>query len=171
MELTYYWVAAPREGDDASPLVPLLDLEGQELARVHQAFAERIALEGTGRLADGRLVNVASDEVWPQVRFMFADTDWGLDARGEPLVPYRSVAVDPALVPLGTHLYAPALDGLRLPDGTTHDGCLLAADVGTGIQGAHLDLFAGTREHYEQLDQALGEATALEVQIGSPHCP
>jgi hypothetical protein len=80
--------------------------------------------------------------------------------RGIALVPLRTLAadighikykkVDPkwkgngGLVPPGTHVYIKEYDGLRLPDGTIHDGWLVVNDTGGGIFGAHFDLFVGT---------------------------
>ena len=61
-------------------------------------------------------------------------------ALGVPLVPWRSVAVDPKVVPLGSigRLVVP------LPDGSTFDGLVIAMDTGTAITGAgRLDLFCG----------------------------
>lgn len=167
MELTYYWIAAPLAGDGGEA-VPLLDLEGIEIARVPETFARRVAMEGTGRLLDGRLVNISNAEPWPGSRFMLVDTGvapHGLDARGEPLVPFVTVAVDPEVVPLGATLYAPTLAGFALPDGTTHDGRLRAGDTGYTISGHHLDLFTGTHAFYQELDLALGERTTIEVEI------
>jgi len=60
-----------------------------------------------------------------------------------PLVPYRSVAVDPALVPLGSigHLRVP------LPTGETFSALVVAMDTGTAIKGpGRIDLFCGPDE-------------------------
>lgn len=61
-------------------------------------------------------------------------------ALGVPLVPYRSVAVDPKVVPLGSigHLRVP------LPGGDTFSAVVIAMDAGTAIAGAgRIDLFCG----------------------------
>jgi len=49
------------------------------------------------------------------------------------------------LVPPGTHVYIKEYDGLRLPDGTTHDGWFVVNDTGGAIFGAHFDVFVGTQ--------------------------
>lgn len=68
----------------------------------------------------------------------------GLASRpGTRLVPYRTLAVDPRFIPLGSLLYIPSLRGLRMPDGQVHDGYVLAADIGIGIAGNHVDFFIG----------------------------
>jgi membrane-bound lytic murein transglycosylase A len=69
-------------------------------------------------------------------------------ALGVPLVPWRSVAVDPKVVPLGSigRLVVP------LPDGSTFDALVLAMDTGTAITGpSRLDLFCGADDHGERI--------------------
>lgn len=69
-------------------------------------------------------------------------------ALGVPLVPWRSVAVDPKLVPLGSigRLVVP------LPDGSTFDALVIAMDTGTAITGpSRLDLFCGADERGERV--------------------
>lgn len=58
-----------------------------------------------------------------------------LGALGVPLRPLRSVAVDPALIPLGSLLWL---------DFAGHRGLALAQDIGSAIVGARVDLFCGT---------------------------
>ncbi len=61
-------------------------------------------------------------------------------AMGAPLVPMRSVAVDPDVTPFGSVglLEAP------LPDGTTFRGAVVAMDAGAAIRGpGRIDLFTG----------------------------
>ena len=59
------------------------------------------------------------------------------------LQPFRSVAVDPAIVAIGSVVYVPDLAGYPLPDGTLSNGCVRAEDTGIAIQGRHLDWFVG----------------------------
>ena len=63
------------------------------------------------------------------------------------LVPYRTIAVDPATLPFGTVLYVPDARGVTvtLPDGTQvmHDGYFFAADTGGAIRPTHIDVFCG----------------------------
>jgi 3D (Asp-Asp-Asp) domain-containing protein len=117
--------------------------EGELIARVTPTFKERLDIEGSARLRDGRVVNFdeKTDGRWT---YLVAEgTQYGLDARGRGLVPFRTLAVDPSVVPLGTVVYVPALDGVRLPSGETHDGLCLAQDTGQGIEGRRVDIFVG----------------------------
>ena len=73
---------------------------------------------------------------------------FGLGVDGYRLVPFRTVATDPNVVPTGTVLFIPGLRGklLHLPDGGTayHNGYVFAADKGGSITGNHIDFFTGT---------------------------
>lgn len=72
---------------------------------------------------------------------------YGTGAKGLKLVPFRTLAVDPTLIPLRTVLFIPDAVGtaLVLPDGTkaTHDGYFFAGDTGGGIKGQQVDMFTG----------------------------
>ena len=48
--------------------------------------------------------------------------------------PYRSLAVDPAVIPLGSRVYIPAYRAIN-------GGWFRADDVGGAIQGRHVDVF------------------------------
>ena len=79
-------------------------------------------------------------------------------ALGVPLVPWRSVAVDPKVVPLGSigRLVVP------LPDGSTFDGLVIATDTGTAITGAgRLDLFCGADARGERVAGELRHAGTI----------
>jgi hypothetical protein len=90
---------------------------------------------------------VARDEVARFERTVFApvpsDAPEGLgsDSRYR-LVPYRTVAVDKSVFPLGSVLFIPKLKGRKTPVGA-HDGYVFAGDTGVGVIGPHLDFFLG----------------------------
>lgn len=80
-------------------------------------------------------------------RFDVSKGPFGDGAGGFQVVPFRSVAVDTRLIPLGTVLYVPAARGVAvtLPSGrrAVHDGYFFASDRGGGIRENHIDVFAG----------------------------
>ncbi|QZZ22247.1 hypothetical protein J5X98_07620 [Leptothermofonsia sichuanensis E412] len=82
-----------------------------------------------------------------RVRFKAAIAPYGYGTNGFNLVPYRTVAVDPNQIPLGSVLYIPQARGraITLPWGqrVVHDGYFFAADVGSAIKGSHIDVFIG----------------------------
>jgi 3D (Asp-Asp-Asp) domain-containing protein len=63
-QLTYYWIANESIWDTLNPFgpkVPLKDNKGNLIAMVSARFFSDVALQGSGVLKDGRLVNVASN--------------------------------------------------------------------------------------------------------------
>jgi 3D (Asp-Asp-Asp) domain-containing protein len=75
---------------------------------------------------------------------------YGDGANGYLLSPYRTLAVDKSVIPLGTAVYIAQARGITitLPDGSRakHDGYFFAADVGGAISGQHVDFFLGFSE-------------------------
>jgi murein DD-endopeptidase MepM/ murein hydrolase activator NlpD len=200
--LTSYYVTNATDFPD-NPIIPVLDRTGRELARVDPAMFLSMSVEGTGRLRDGRLLNVtgtrrdvtghpeyqqlldvarrsyksrlrpdridatgvrleeervASVLAFHEVPQHKRGLGYGLQ-RGVPLAPFRTLAADlgrystsdrrfkgkGGLVPAGTRVFILELAGLRLPDGTTHDGWCVVNDTGGKIFGAHFDVFTGSR--------------------------
>ncbi|MET0680953.1 MAG: 3D domain-containing protein [Burkholderiales bacterium] len=80
-------------------------------------------------------------------RFDVSKGPFGDGAGGYQVVPFRSLAVDSKVIPLGTVLFVPAARGVEvtLPSGrkVRHDGCFFAADRGGGIKENHVDVFVG----------------------------
>jgi 3D (Asp-Asp-Asp) domain-containing protein len=150
------------------------------LAEVNHRFFAELALQGSGQLKDGRILNVFGHCDCPASScFQVANASkWGLAGTGRPLSPYRTVAVDPKVVPLGSLLYIPALDGLRMPGpppigGFIHDGCVVADDTGGNVGGKQVDLFVGRRAYWKGLARRGGShAWARHVQVfdGTGRC-
>lgn len=67
----------------------------------------------------------------------------GNDSLGCRPVPMRTVATDPRVIPRRTRLFIRETVGLRMPDGTIHDGYWYASDTGGAIRGNKIDLFTG----------------------------
>jgi 3D (Asp-Asp-Asp) domain-containing protein len=161
-------------------LVPLYDRQCETLANVSRAFASQLALQGTGRLRDGRVLNVAGRCDCPRkpcFHVLPEQHKWGMGGSGMPLEPFRTVAVDPRRIKLGSLLYLPELDGMRMPGppgvgGFIHDGCVVAGDTGGGIKGKQLDLFVGRRAYYRGLARRGSHAWAstTEVRDGTARC-
>jgi 3D (Asp-Asp-Asp) domain-containing protein len=80
-------------------------------------------------------------------RFGVAKGPFGDGAGDFQVVPFRTVAVDTRLIPLGTVLYIPAARGvaITLPSGrkAVHDGYFFASDRGGGVRHNHIDVFVG----------------------------
>ncbi|HEU0036619.1 MAG TPA: 3D domain-containing protein [Kofleriaceae bacterium] len=123
----------------------------EPIAEVSNDFADQLAIQGTGKLRDGRVLNVwGACKCESSPCYKVTQAAWGTAGNGRPLQPFRTVAVDPKLIKLGSLLYVPLLEGRQMPGrspwgGYVHDGCLVADDTGGGIKGNQLDLFVGRK--------------------------
>jgi 3D (Asp-Asp-Asp) domain-containing protein len=157
-KLTYYYVAEESmyTGEDDTGLY---DVDCDLLAMVPAAFARAVAIEGTGKLDDGRVFNYSgscSCPTSPCYHFVDEDHPWGSGAGGRALVPFRSVAVDRDVLVIGRRYWVKELDGVRMPGegplgGWIHDGCVSADDTGGSIDDAHIDFFAALRGWYLEI--------------------
>ncbi|MCO5143991.1 MAG: 3D domain-containing protein [Oligoflexia bacterium] len=138
---TFYWVALEQD-DGATRDKELKDMEGNVLARVSDKFFRSIRLEGTGRLLDGRVLNYAG-RIGSDIRYLVCppEAPYGYGVNLIPLVPFRSVAVDPSVVPIGSRVYIPQVIGAELPNGEIHDGYFMAVDIGDAIKNKRIDMF------------------------------
>jgi 3D (Asp-Asp-Asp) domain-containing protein len=149
------------------------------IADVTRAFLAQLHLQGTGKLNDGRVLNIwgpcACDR---QPCFKVLANQWGTGGSGKPLQPFRTVAVDRRVIKLGSLLYVPLLEGRTMPGrapwgGFVHDGCVIADDTGGGINGNQLDLFVGRRAYFLGLAGGRGShawARHVPVYDGSKFC-
>jgi 3D (Asp-Asp-Asp) domain-containing protein len=75
---------------------------------------------------------------------------YGDGASGYVLVPYRTIAADPHVIPIGSAVYVPRARGMKIGSkssaGLTHDGYFFAGDSGGAIKGRHIDVFCGADE-------------------------
>jgi 3D (Asp-Asp-Asp) domain-containing protein len=173
-ELTYYWIAAEGRGQRTTPLY---GRDCRTIAKVSESFARRVAMEGTGRLRDGRIVNVAGPCDCPSSRCFYFPSKrkrWGAGVARRPLSPFRSVAVDPDMVSIGDTIYIEELDGLIMPGeppygGFVHDGCVVADDRGGGVRGKKIDFFTGRHGYYRALFDRHG-LTEVTVYPGDGRC-
>jgi 3D (Asp-Asp-Asp) domain-containing protein len=138
--------------DDLVTLFKTKDCE--PIADVSHEFAKQLELQGTGKLRDGRVLNIAGKCKCDHTPcFQVTETQWGTAGTGRPLQPFRTVAVDPKVVKLGSLLYVPLLEGRTMPGrapwgGYVHDGCVVADDTGGHIDGNQLDLFVGRKAYF-----------------------
>ncbi len=138
---TFYWVAL-EEADGQPKNNPLKDMDGRVVAQVGAKFLAGLKMEGTGRFLDGRVLNFHG-RIDGEIRWRWCpDTaPYGYGLEDYVLKPFKSVAVDPKVVPIPSKIYIPAAVGARLPDGTTHDGYFEAVDIGAAIQDKRIDMF------------------------------
>jgi 3D (Asp-Asp-Asp) domain-containing protein len=171
--ITFYYVVGEDEvlpkpvaaNDNASadtelaaiaPPVTLYSGDGKcdPIAEVSHEFASQLALQGTGKLRDGRVLNIWGNcQCGHSPCFKVTENQWGSSGSGRPLQPFRTVAVDPKVIKIGSLLYVPLLEGRLMPGrapwgGFVHDGCVVADDTGGHIDGNQLDLFVARKAYY-----------------------
>ena len=165
---SFYWITL--EGRDGQRTQALRDADGNLIAKVSKKFLKTLRMEGTGRLLDGRVVNFKSR--WRrrdgkrEYRWQVCgpDAPYGLGRDNLPLVPFRSVAVDPRLIPLWSRLYIPAAKGAVLPSGKRHDGIFTAVDIGDMIKHKKIDIFTSFGDQ-SRVFAAVGMQTGKLIEV------
>ena len=165
--MTFYWVTDERKHSGSGPLDTMLyNTAGKEIKKVTRKFAERIRMEGTGRLSDGRLLNVddrSKCDYGTNNFKCFKDitkiSDWGFGNRDNNLVPYISVASN--VIGHGKLVEIKQLIGMPLPgtNNLKHNGCFRVDDeCGSCEQSTHVfDFFAGREEYYPPIENRLSK--------------
>jgi 3D (Asp-Asp-Asp) domain-containing protein len=180
--LRFYWIANETDFDEKHEIPKDDDLEkvniytrdGIYLGTYPDKFAWHLRMEGTGVLADGRVINYHG-----KCRYGYgtcfevmdpATHPYGRGAGPRPLVPFKSVAVDPRFIAIGEPFYVPEFDGMVLPDGGRHDGCVRADDTGGGIKKKKMDFFVVTYANFRFLLDQLWGVIWITPHIEAPRC-
>jgi 3D (Asp-Asp-Asp) domain-containing protein len=182
---TFYWMEFEADYPGA-PDTPLAGRDCQPLATVSKAFADRVCVEGTGRLTSGALLNLSGPcacgypcpDTGVSVCFFSApekSAHWGYGSNGNPLVPLRSLAIAGDVLPRGTVLYIPEWNGVKMPEadgigGFEHDGCFRIDDIGYGIEGTHYDLYTGTSNLWQELEALRPTNSSSTLYRDPPRC-
>jgi 3D (Asp-Asp-Asp) domain-containing protein len=173
---TNYWLTLETDFPGTADTA-IYDPSCAVVATVSADFATSLDREGTGKLLDGRVLNYFDTCKCPRSPCFAAvgpDHPWGKGVENRALQPYRSLAVDKAVIAYGTALWIPDLDGVTMPGeppwgGFVHDGCVQAVDTGEAIVGLHVDWFVGLRASYQALDDRLADTAILRA--GGTRCP
>lgn len=179
---TYY--DFPNEAEFDGPRVALRNASCQVIEEVPRGFFESLCVQGSGTLRRGPTVSFAKRdcgcaEVCPRTgqRICFDVLDpaafpWGRGATGKAITPLLTVAVDSDVIPLGTAIYIPELDGLPrdIAGSSVHDGCFIAEDRGLKIRGKHVDVFTGHSAVTTLWNRLVPSNRGVTVVIESPRC-
>lgn len=155
----------------------------QPIAHVPRTFFEAVCVQGSGSLQRGGTVGFAKRdcacaEVCPRTnqRICFDALDpvafpWGRGAAGKPIAPMRTLAADTAVLPMGTVVYIPELDGApRSEHGDAHDGCFVVEDRGLKVTGEHVDIFTGHPAQTALMNERVPSNQGVTVVIDAPRC-
>ncbi len=95
-----------------------------------------------------------------------------IDALGCKVVAMRTVAVDKNLIPKRSVLFIKETVGLKMPDGSTHDGYWYASDAGTAIKGKRIDLYTGSNAGSMGAVRGLNLSSLTAIKVGDfQGCP
>lgn len=161
----YYTIFESDFNSSEKRSVKIYDRFGNVLTRVTASFNTNLVMEGSGKLNDGRVINYDTS-IGGIHRFRVVKNEWGVGVGGCILKPFRTVAVDRKIIPLGSKVYIDQTRGMPLPDGTLHDGYWRADDVGSAINRDRVDLFIGKKLWSNFLARyKVGHLQALDVRI------
>lgn len=180
---TYYNFPDERDyqgGDDAQ----VMSGACSTIATVPRGFFEAVCVQGSGRLRSGQTISFARRDcecadLCPRSgqKICFEPLDrasfpWGRGAMGTAITPLRTVAVDSAVIPLGTPIYIPEFDGLPLDEEQSgvHDGCFIAQDRGTRVVGEHVDVFTGRERTTAFWNRLVPSNKGVNVVLDHPRC-
>ena len=152
------------------------------------AYDAVIAIERTVSETPGATNGSSGDEApaapemsAEQAELMAGDPDWrasarlyhaggggatGNDSLGCRPVAMRTVATDPRVIPRRTRLFIRETVGLRMADGTIHDGYWYASDTGGAIKGRKIDLYTGQGRGSMQQAMVLNMRTLTIADAG-----
>jgi 3D (Asp-Asp-Asp) domain-containing protein len=170
LRATLYYVALEPDyppGNSAA----FLDVHGAVLRQASPEFYAAATTEGTARFSDGEVLNLAGAG---NAQWQTTAAPYGLSTTGCNLEPFRSAAVDPHVIPLGSQLFIPETAGIQLADGSVHDGMWLATDTGPYISGDRIDLFTGagyaSMNYMERVGIKTNHMVSVQVLGPVPGC-
>jgi 3D (Asp-Asp-Asp) domain-containing protein len=176
---TYY--DFPREGAGKKDS-KVFDASCKAIADVPKEFHDQVCLQGSGKLASGQTISFAKRDCAcaaecpkSKQKICFEALDpklfpSGRGAMGQAVTPMRTIAVDDTIIPLGTVVYILEYDGLPRPDGSAHDGCFVAEDRGSAVQGQHIDIFTGDPATTKSWNQLVPSNGGVHVEVNAPRC-
>jgi 3D (Asp-Asp-Asp) domain-containing protein len=172
--LSFYWIAYESEYANESYDTPIYTRRGYYIGSFPSAFIFELKLEGSGVLRDGRVLNYDGECNYGMgtcfKTLSLEQHPLGAGVQGRPLEPFRSIAVDPRFIPIGATIYVPELVGVLMPDGTRHDGCLRADDMGGAIKEHKLDFFVESYNNFKFIADNLWWRMKATPMFEEPRC-
>jgi 3D (Asp-Asp-Asp) domain-containing protein len=172
--LSFYWIAYESEYANESYDTAIYTRAGYYIGSFPSAFVFELKLEGSGILRDGRVLNYDGECNYGMgtcfKTLALEQHPLGAGVQGRPLEPFRSIAVDPRFIPIGATVYVPELVGVLLPDGTRHDGCLRADDMGGAIKEHKIDFFVESYFNFKFIADNLWWRMKATPLVDEPRC-
>jgi len=147
--------------------IPLLVLGSNAHAAGSDPLGDLLTSLVTGALPTGPVFNLKATLYHAGAKGVGA-----LDSLGCKVVAMRTVAVDKNLIPKRSILFIKETVGMKLPDGSVHDGYWYASDTGGAIKGQRIDLYTGSGPRSASKAQALNLARLTAIKVGDfKGCP
>jgi 3D (Asp-Asp-Asp) domain-containing protein len=118
------------------------------------------------RGAVGETVNAVETQMKATLYHIGARGVGARDSLGCHPTAMRTVAIDPRIFPRRSILFIKETVGLKMPDGSAHDGYWYASDTGGAIKGQRIDLFTGVGAASMKALAALNLTTISAVRVG-----
>jgi 3D (Asp-Asp-Asp) domain-containing protein len=138
--------------------LPLLVLGSNAHAAGNDPVGDLIMSVVTGSLPTGPVWNLKATLYHAGAKGVGA-----LDSLGCKVVAMRTVAIDSNLIPKRSILFIKETVGLKMPDGSIHDGYWYASDTGGAIKGKRIDLYTGGPAGPRAKALNLAKLTAVKV--------
>ena len=172
--LSFYWLAYESDYAAEAYDTEIYTKSGFFIGRFPSAFVYELKLEGSGILRDGRVLNYSGECNYGMgTCFKTLELEQhplGVGVQGRKLEPFRSIAVDPKMIPIGAPVYVPELVGVLMPDGSHHDGCLRADDMGGAIKNGKLDFFVESYPNFKFIADNLWWRLKATPTLEEPRC-
>jgi 3D (Asp-Asp-Asp) domain-containing protein len=172
--LSFYWLAYESEYANEPYDTDIYSRRGYFIGRFPSAFVYELKLEGSGILRDGRVLNYDGECNYGMgtcfKTLALEEHPLGAGVQGRSLEPFRSIAVDPRYIPIGSPVFVPELVGVLMPDGSRHDGCLRADDMGGAIKEHKLDFFVESYFNFKYIADNLWWRMRATPTLEEPRC-
>ncbi len=145
-KLTFYWVVEEKDYPKRS-VVPLYSVDGKLVGRFCPNFIKDFKIESAARLRNGLCISYLKK----QNRVKIVDRFLGYG--GYRLSELKSIAVDTSIIPLGSKVYIPQFEGVKI-NNQELNGIFYAHDIGSTVKGRHIDLFLGNKDYMRVLASA-----------------
>ena len=147
--------------------LPLLVLGSNAHAAASDPLGDLITSIVTGNLPTGPVFNLKATLYHAGAKGVGA-----LDSLGCKVVAMRTVAVDKTLIPKRSILFIKETVGIKMPDGSVHDGYWYASDTGGAIKGQRIDLYTGSGARSAVKAEPLNLARLTAIKVGDfKGCP
>jgi len=151
----------------ALAVLPLIAIASNARAASSDPMGDLITSVVTGSLPSGTGWNLKATLYHAGAKGVGA-----LDSLGCKVVAMRTVAIDKNLIPKRSVLFIKETVGLKMPDGSVHDGYWYASDVGGAIKGQRIDLYTGSSARSMNQARALNLASLTAIKVGDfKGCP